>query len=161
MLWEWEILYSACTRFSTSTVNIRSSCLMWKSGKATGQKCLSLTRQTLVYQQSWLSTSISKLKETLCISSIWKNFQCKPKSHYTTQQRSHPWEESMKVKNVGKPSGTGMILSDIREALGISSVWEAFCMSSSLIKHKQIHFGQEQEGRRSSCGSQCLLPENP
>ena len=36
-----------------------------------------------------------------------------------------------------------MILSGIRESLGISSVSEAFCMGSNLIKHKRIHFGQE------------------
>ena len=59
----------------------------------------------------------------------------------------------MKVNNVGKPSDTRMILH-IREALGISSVSEVFCMSPSLIKHKQIHFVQEKVGGRSSCGSQ-------
>lgn len=36
-----------------------------------------------------------------------------------------------------------MILSGIREPLGISSVSEAFCMSLNLIKRKQFHFGQE------------------
>ena len=40
----------------------------------------------------------------------------------------------MRVKNVAKPSDTGMILSDSREPLGISSVSEAFCMSLNLIK---------------------------
>ena len=49
----------------------------------------------------------------------------------------------MRIKNVAKPSDTGMILTDNREPLGISSVSEAFCMSLYLIKRKQFHFGQE------------------
>lgn len=48
----------------------------------------------------------------------------------------------MRIKNVAKPSDTGVIL-DIREPLGISSVSEASSVRSSLIEHKQIHFGQE------------------